>query len=162
MLISVQGSLAGGAAPGAGGPRGRSFLPDRPPPRAGQEVPAGRAGGTGGPGRAVAGAAAPAAGPRAPQRSRPAERQAPSLRRPGKLRQGGGLGLPPEPLSPAGPPGPDRCLGLCLRVQVFTLAGRTLLPRQHPFPRHCQLGAAHGRVLILNTSSCACGGQRFN
>lgn len=47
MLISVQGSLAGGADPGAGGPAAGTFLPDRPPPRKGQEVPAG----SGGPGR---------------------------------------------------------------------------------------------------------------
>lgn len=48
MLISVQGSLGGGAAPGAGGPRGRQF-PSGPAaaPR--------RAGGTGGPGRAGGG-----------------------------------------------------------------------------------------------------------
>lgn len=143
MLISVQGSLGGGAAPGAAGPRGREF-PSGPAaaPR--------RAGDTGGPGRERQRGRSlerrrRLRAPGRPSAAGSAEPRAPSLRRQGKLRQAGeGCGLPPEPLSPAGQPGPGSFLGLCLPVQMFALAGRTLLPAHHPFPRHCQFRTAHG------------------
>lgn len=151
MLISVQGSLGGGAALGAGAPRDQEFPsgPAAAPRRAGgtgQKVPAGPGRryrqGRAGPGRAGGGGRRSGGADCGPQGAPalPLGRATDAVPPPpGETEAGGGCGLPPEPLSPAGQPGPGRCLGLCLPVQVFTSAGRTPLPRHHhPFPRHCQ------------------------
>lgn len=133
MLISVQGSLAGGADPGAAGPAAGTFLPDRPRPQG--------AGGTGGVRRAGPGPGEVPAGRFCPWcRGRGDTRRSTAAE--GKLRHaGGGRWVA----------GWDQCRqrdGLAwvvwgfLRVRIFTSAGRPLPLTASPFPtplrvQHC-------------------------